>query len=74
MLKALGYIPHPGLTDGRSNRVVAIDGGKPRLFVMEQHMALQMENPAAIVEAYDKAQQNAAAAQGPGPVTGVAVS
>jgi hypothetical protein len=40
MLKHLGYIPHPGLADGRTNDMVQPDSGKPRLFVLTDHPSL----------------------------------
>lgn len=56
VLRALGYEPHPGLPDGRANSVVALDGGKPRLYVRSGHHSMQLTTGREIVAAYVAAQ------------------
>lgn len=58
MLKALGYVPHPALPEGRSNSALVKDGNsKSRLYVKEGHLALNIESPAEVGKAYEKAQE-----------------
>ena len=61
LLRQLGYDWHPGLVNGRTNNPVLIDGGKPRLFIKQGHLACNLRSPVEIVAAYEKAQT-----QGPG--------
>ena len=57
MLAKLGYIPHPGLKDGRATKCVDLDlGAKPRLFVTRGHLSSNTRRPATIVDAYIDAQ------------------
>ncbi len=56
LVEALGYRLHPGLSDGRTAGTVTPDGGKPRLFVKDGHLSLQLTNPGAIGKAYTSAQ------------------
>ena len=56
MLNVLGYDWHPTLRDGRVNNPIMIDGGKPRLFIREGNLALQITNAADVVKAYVQAQ------------------
>lgn len=58
MMATLGYIPHPGLPDGRATSMVAIDGGaKPRLYIRRDHISSRLTTNAAIVAAYVAAQE-----------------
>jgi len=59
MLATLGYVPHPGLPDGRC--VVPLDGeGKrPRLYVREAHLSLQLQTAKAIQDAFEESQRRA---------------
>lgn len=58
MLDSLGYQHHPHLRGGRASAPVAIDGcTRPRLYIKKDHLHLQLTNPAAIVDAYVKAQE-----------------
>lgn len=57
LLASLGYIPHPGLIEGRVNNAVPPDNGKPRLYVKQGHLAANLTEPAAIAKAYSKAQE-----------------
>ncbi len=55
MLAELGYIYHPGLTDGRVNNLVLPDGGKPRLFVHKDSPARHIQGAAEVAKAYEHA-------------------
>lgn len=57
MLRTMRYDWHPGLKDGRTNGLVAIDGGKPKLFIRIGHTDADLTQHAAIVAAYEKAQE-----------------
>lgn len=58
ILQALGFVPHPGLSDGRVTSMVAIEGGtKPRLYIKRGHLSSALTTNGAIVEAYVKAQE-----------------
>lgn len=56
-ITSLGYIPHPGLNDGRVNNMVEPDKGKPRLYLKEGHLALNLTSPVEIARAYSEAQK-----------------
>ena len=57
LLEELGFVPHPGLKNGRATRPVALDGGKkPRLYVRVGHLAAQLTGPSEIVGKYEQAQ------------------
>lgn len=56
VLSSLGYIKHPGLVDGRANNTIPFDGGKPRLYIKEGHINMNIIKPADIVRAYEQAQ------------------
>lgn len=57
VLRSLGYVKHPVLPLGRVNQPLAVDAGKkPKLWVREGHLALNIESPAAVGAAYEKAQ------------------
>jgi hypothetical protein len=56
MLKHLGYIPHPGLKDGRTNDMVQPDGGKPRLFVLTDHPSINYGSGSEIAKKYTEDQ------------------
>lgn len=60
MMQALGYDWHPALTNGRVNNRLTIDDGKPRLYVREGHIALNLTAPAAVAAAYVEAQNRTA--------------
>ena len=59
MLRGLGYVPHPWLTNGRVNNIVSPDGKKPVLYVKAGHLAINATNPAEIARLYASAQPNA---------------
>lgn len=56
MLQGMGYVLHPGLTDGRVNNPVQPDGRKPQLFVLANHPAAHIRGAAEIARAYTAAQ------------------
>lgn len=56
LLESLGYVPHPGLRDGRVNNTVLPDASKSRLYIKRDHLAYDMQTPADIARAYSQAQ------------------
>lgn len=64
LLISLGYDWHPALNNGRVNNVVPFDGGKPRLFVKDGHIARNLTSPAEVARVYQEAQGAPAAATG----------
>lgn len=60
LIEALGFTLHPFLPDGRTHGIVQPDNGKPRLYVREGHLALQLTEGAAIAKAYTLAQNTVA--------------
>ena len=58
MLENLGYRWHPALSDGRVNNTVIPDGGKPRLYIKTDSLALQITDPGAVAKAYEAANTN----------------
>lgn len=62
MVEKLGYIVHPGLTNGRTSSVVMPDGGKPRLYVTVGHLSLNATKPSEVERMYMDAQNRAASA------------
>jgi len=64
VLATLGYIPHPRLVNGRVNDTVSPDNGKPKLYVREGHLSLNLESAKAVADAYSKAQASVAVAFG----------
>lgn len=56
LLQSLGYDWHPSLPNGRTNNLVAIDGGKPRLFIKDGHIHRNLATPAEVVNHYSEAQ------------------
>lgn len=58
ILEQMGYRYHPALKDGRTNNNVTPDGGKPRLFVHESSLHMQISDAAAVAKAYESANSN----------------
>lgn len=58
VLRGLGYIPHPGLPDGRVQNGINTPFGikKPRLFVQEGHPSVMLNNASDITKIYIDAQ------------------
>lgn len=56
LLQSLGYEWHPGLIKGQVNNIIPTDGGKPRLYLKNDHLSRNLNTCAAIVEAYEQAQ------------------
>jgi hypothetical protein len=56
MLAGMGYVLHPGLSDGRVNNPVLPDGRKPQLFILENHPSRYISGAAEIARAYTAAQ------------------
>lgn len=61
LLESLGFVPHPGLPNGRTARAVAPDGCKTRLFVRDGHVSLNTTDPETLASAYERAQTTVAA-------------
>lgn len=57
LLKALGYIWHPALSNGRVNNRIDLDCGKPKLFILASHPSVKITNAADAVKVYIDAQQ-----------------
>jgi hypothetical protein len=55
MMKALGYVKHPSLPDGRSPAILNPDGKKPRLYVKPGHPSIGLAQ-AEIGKMYSNAQ------------------
>jgi len=56
MLKDLGYVAHPSLTDGRANSVIPSENGKPRLFAKIGGPAERILMAAEVLQEYQAAQ------------------
>jgi hypothetical protein len=59
IMQSLGYDWHPALKKGRVNNFVVVDGGKPKLFIKNDHIARQLTTAADVVKHYQTAQQGA---------------
>ena len=58
ILADLGYVPHPGLNDGRVTRVLLCDGGKkPRLFIRADSESAMLTDAQQIQGLYESAQK-----------------
>lgn len=65
LLKSLGYDWHPALNNGRVNNPIPLDDNKkPRLFIKDGHIALNVTAPAEVARMYQEAQGAPAAATG----------
>lgn len=56
LLRSLGYIPHPGLFNGRVTQMIPFEGGKPRLYVRAGSIEAGLKDPVMIVNKYREAQ------------------
>jgi len=56
ILRSLGYDLHPALKGGRVNSIVPLDNGKPRLYIREGHIGLNITKAAEVAKAYLTAQ------------------
>tara|TARA_R110002072_G_scaffold169949_2_gene323481 strand:- start:1090 stop:3525 length:2436 start_codon:yes stop_codon:yes gene_type:complete len=56
LMRSLGYDYHPGLKDGRVNNVIAIEYGKPRLYIKAGHVSSNFTSGAEIARQYAAAQ------------------
>jgi hypothetical protein len=59
MMEGLGYVPHPGLKDGRATHATMVSGDKGSkvvLYVKKDAAAAHLTDPSAIMAAYIKAQ------------------
>ena len=56
VLQSLGYDWHPALNEGRVNNIVPFDGGKPRIFIRNDHPDLNLTTAAEVINAYQVAQ------------------
>jgi hypothetical protein len=55
ILGTLGYIPHPGLTDGRVSSPLT-DGTKPRLYIKPDHVTAALTDKVLIKQLFETAQ------------------
>lgn len=62
MLRTLGYVPHPHLTQGRVNNPTMTDGGKTRLYILKDHLVSQLTAVSEISKRYDADQNTAPSA------------
>ena len=56
LMRSIGYDYHPGLKDGRVNNVIAIEDGKPRLYIKAGHVSANFTSGAEIARQYAAAQ------------------
>lgn len=52
IMDSLGYTTHPHLKDGRVNNPIALDAGKPRLYLKRGHLALGITGAAEVSKRY----------------------
>jgi hypothetical protein len=52
LLKSLGYDYHPALKDGRVNNYLPCDGGKPRLYIRNGHIHINLTSGAEVARLY----------------------
>lgn len=62
MMVNIGYDWHPNLNRGRVDNHIAVDGGKPRLFIKNDHIARALKTGSEISKAYEQAQSGPATA------------
>lgn len=58
ILEQMGYCYHPALNEGRVNNSVLPEGGKPRLFVHQSSMLMQITDAVAVAKNYESANTN----------------
>ena len=56
LMQTLGYDYHPALKNGRVNNVVALEGGKPRIFIKNDHIHTNLISAAEVARHYQEAQ------------------
>lgn len=56
MMEGLGYVLHPALSDGRLPMTVFPDGGKPKLYIRNDHEGRYLSSAEEIARAYTAAQ------------------
>jgi hypothetical protein len=56
LMQSLGFDYHPALNDGRVNNIIITEGGKPRLYIRNDHISRNLTTCADVVKAYEKAQ------------------
>lgn len=71
LMRAIGFDWHPHLRDGRVNNAIALDNGKPRLFIRDGHIHRNLTSPVEIARAYMAAQGDPLAQGGHPPVDGM---
>lgn len=60
IVKDLGFVPHPGLPEGRTSHPPQREGARTRLYVRPDSPARLLTDPRAVVEAYERAQSGEA--------------
>jgi len=56
VMQSLGYDYHPALNDGRVNNPIALDGGKPRLYIRNGHPDSTIDSPTTVAQVYQQTQ------------------
>lgn len=56
IMRSLGYDYHPALSDGRVNNAIALDGGKPRLYIQDGHPDREIDSPSMVAQIYQQTQ------------------
>ena len=62
LMRSIGYDYHPGLKGGRVNNIIALENGKPRLYIKAGHIHANLESGAEIARCYAAAQGDLLAA------------
>lgn len=57
ILEKLGYIQHPGLTEGRARIQVLPDAGRPSLYIIKNHISIKANSSEQIEKVYVEDQQ-----------------
>jgi len=57
MVKSLGYMPHPSLPLGRTNRNTAVDMGKPVLYIRTDSPKINETHPSNVITSYETDQK-----------------
>jgi len=56
LMQSIGYDYHPSLKDGRVNNLLLTEGGKPRLYIKNDHISINITKAGDVAKAYEQAQ------------------